>query len=725
MPPHRAIFDQISTQKNLPSLPHILLKLLQACNQDNGGLNKISEIIDKDPALSAKILKLVNSAYFGLSKPIEDIKQAVVLIGTSGVKNVAVCSCIYEAFPKSKGSGVFDLKRFWWHSLRCAFLAKKIAEEVKYSQPDEAFLSGLLHDIGKLVLWVNFGKTYEELLENTKGHPEALLEGETRLGATHCEVAAWLLDRWHLQSVLTDPVLYHHEPQCRVMGALPLVQIVYVANALCQDIDSYETRGSNTAKTILGLDGESLRSFMIQADTDASEIARSLDINIDTTQPSETETPKITEPTRDLKKREALIREVRNVSLLVGTLQGFLEANDQDGILHVLVQGLQVLFDVKKVLFFICDSDRNVLFGKAPQSDGGVGPCHALTVSLNMTDSLIVRTLKDRKALDSFNMSGSIPSVILDEQVMRFLGGEGLFCLPMVAQGESVGVMVIGLSRPELSHLTGEGNLLNIFAHNGALALRLEQLKRSQLQTIQKERLGASADIARKVVHEVNNPLGIIKNYLKILGLKLSEQQIAQDEIRIISEEIDRVATILKELSAFSAEKAHDRGPVDVNALLLDILKITRDSLTRDSKVELQLDLERSLPPVVAEKDGLKQVFINLIKNAAEAMKGGGNLHIQTRYVPGPFGVKPSPGDKNEHRGYAEITFSDDGPGISEEIRARLFEPFVSSKGGEHSGLGLSVAHNIIKSFNGHITCTNKAEAGTEFVIELPVSSSH
>ena len=77
MPLHRAIFDQISTQKNLPSLPHILLKLLEACNQDNGNLNKISEIIDKDPALSAKILRLVNSAYFGLSRHIEEIKQGL------------------------------------------------------------------------------------------------------------------------------------------------------------------------------------------------------------------------------------------------------------------------------------------------------------------------------------------------------------------------------------------------------------------------------------------------------------------------------------------------------------------------------------------------------------------------------------------------------------------------------------------------------------------------
>ena len=100
----KPIFEQISTLKNLPSLPHILLKLLEACNQDTGSLDKISEIVHKDPSLSAKILRLVNSAYFGLPQRVEDVRQAVVLIGMNGVKNVAVCACVYEAFHKTRGN---------------------------------------------------------------------------------------------------------------------------------------------------------------------------------------------------------------------------------------------------------------------------------------------------------------------------------------------------------------------------------------------------------------------------------------------------------------------------------------------------------------------------------------------------------------------------------------------------------------------------------------------
>ena len=713
----KPIFEQISTLKNLPSLPHILLKLLEACNQDTGSLDKISEIVHKDPSLSAKILRLVNSAYFGLPQRVEDVRQAVVLIGMNGVKNVAVCACVYEAFHKTRGNGGFDLKRFWWHSLRCAFLTKRIAEEVRFNQPDEAFLSGLLHDIGKLVLWVNFRKDYEELLEGSEGEPDRLLEGEARLGATHCEIGAWLLDRWHLQSVVSDPILYHHEPASRILSALPLVQIVYVAHALCRDIPPERNQILQIARDALGLGEDQLEVFLSQSDLEASKVAHSLDIEVDTP-----EAPKKSTSEKDNEKRENLVREVKNVSLLVGTLQGFLEAEDQDSILAVLSQGLKVLFDVKRALFFLRDVEKDVLLGKVPDRDGGFSIFHALTVSPNVANSLLIRSLEGRRALDSFSAGEASNPVILDEQIIRFIGTDGIFCLPLIAQGEPVGVLVIGLERAEMSHLSKHTKLLSLFIHNGAMALRLEDLRRNRLETIRSERFGASTDIARKVVHEVNNPLGIIKNYLKILGMKLAEQQVAQDEIRIINEEIDRVADILRELSDFSSEKVLKKEKVDINSLLLDILKITRESLVRDSKVELQFDLERSLPMVLAEKDGLKQVFINIIKNAAEALEGGGNLQIQTRYVPAPLEAQPS-GEVNGRRGYVEITFRDDGPGIPEENRAKLFEPYVSSKGGSHSGLGLSVAHNIIESLEGKIVCDSHKDAGTEFKIELPVLS--
>jgi signal transduction histidine kinase len=247
--------------------------------------------------------------------------------------------------------------------------------------------------------------------------------------------------------------------------------------------------------------------------------------------------------------------------------------------------------------------------------------------------------------------------------------------------------------------------------------------KRFQLKEIQSERLGASSSMARRVIHEVNNPLGIIKNYLRILGMKLATADMAQEEIKILNEEIDRVAQILRNLNGSSEDWVRKIETIDVNAVLSDIIKITRESLLNQFKVQLHFDPDPGLPTIMADKSSLKQVFINLMKNAFEAMPDGGNLHIRTRHVCSRLGRGFS--DIGfEYPGYVEISISDDGPGIPSEIKTRLFEPYASTKRGNHSGLGLSIVHNIIQSLKGTISCESEPGDGTTFKISLPTAFS-
>ncbi len=171
-----------------------------------------------------------------------------------------------------------------------------------------------------------------------------------------------------------------------------------------------------------------------------------------------------------------------------------------------------------------------------------------------------------------------------------------------------------------------------MFTSEAALALRAEQLRKRQLRRIQSERAGASFAMAQKVVHEVNNPLGIMKNYLKILGLKLKDRAIGQDEIRILNEEIDRILNILGGLTAFAEKNSPQLAPVDINTLIKDLIKVTAESLMKERKVALHADLDPALPRLMSEKDSLKQILINLIKNASEAMAKGGNLYLKTRH---------------------------------------------------------------------------------------------
>jgi len=705
----KSIIDRISTLKELPSLPHIIVKLMEACHDENGSLGDIADILTNDPSLCAKVLRLVNSAYYGLGSRVEGIDQAIAYLGTDAVKNIAISSAVYQAFNSRKGDSGFNLKVFWWHSLKCALLSRIFAREISYGSPEEAFVAGLLHDIGKLALWVNFSDKYTELIKKYEHRPEMLAAGESQLGATHSQIGAWLLDQWKFQSFVADSALYHHEPLERIAHALPLVQIVYTADKLSGQTVDGRGDGIRVAEKLYGFSQEQVIGFLARSDEELGEVARSFGIEIEAPQESDENLSD-----KDHETQEKLVREVRDISLLLGTIRNLVAAQEEKDILKVLQEGLQILFDVRHILFFLYDDENERLVGEAVEGHETTLRISDLIIPMGLEKSLLVSCLSGGKALDSFSLGQNPDLVITDVQIIRFLRTDGILCLPLAVRGEYVAVIVVGLDLAQRSHLGKHFKLLEMFINEAALTLRVEQLRERQLRKIQSERAAASFAMARKVVHEVNNPLGIMKNYLKILGIKLKNQGIELDEIGILNEEIDRVAHILGGLTQVSEKKSRKWAPVDINALVNDLVKLTAESLMKGKKVAVHVDLDPALPKLMSERDGLKQILINLMKNASEAMANGGNLYFKTRH-------RGTPLEGGESRGFVEVTVSDDGPGISDEMKKRIFEPFVSSKGGGHSGLGLSIVLNLINGLNGSIVCQSEEGKGTRFKIELPV----
>ncbi|MGB9438840.1 MAG: HDOD domain-containing protein [Desulfobacterales bacterium] len=708
----KSVIDRINSLQDLPSLPHILVKLMEACSDESGSLGDIATILSHDPSLCSKVLRLVNSAYYGLGSRVDGIDQAVAYLGTSAVKNIAVCSAVYQAFNSRKGDKAFNLKVFWWHSLKCALLARIFAKEVAYGSPDEAFVAGLLHDIGKLVLWVNFSEKYTALIKKYVNRPEMLTAAESQLGATHSQIGAWLLDRWKFQSFVADSALYHHEPLERVAHALPLVQIVYTADKLAGQTVEGREDGLRVAEKLHGFSQQQVIGFLARSDEELEEVARSFGIEFEAPRESGEDLSD-----NDRETQENLVHEVRDSSLLLGTLRNLVAAQEEKDILKVLREGLKILFDVSQILFFLYDEEKETLVGKDVEGHATSSRISDLIVPIGLEKSLLVSCLSGKKTLDSFSLGKSPDLAITDTQIIRFLRTDGMLCLPLAVRAEYVGVIVLGLDHSQFSHLGNHFKLLEMFSSEAALALRVEQLREGQLKRIQSERAGASFAVARKVVHEVNNPLGIMKNYLKILGIKLKDQGMELDELGIINEEIDRIANIIGGLTAISDKQSRKWAPVDINALINDLIKLTAESLMQKKKVALQVDLDPALPKLMSEKDSLKQILINLMKNASEAMTKGGNLYLKTLHRGRTL-------EGHQNRGFVEVTVGDDGPGIPAEMKKRIFEPFVSSKGAGHSGLGLSIVLNLINALNGSIVCQSEEGKGTRFVIEFPVGPS-
>jgi putative nucleotidyltransferase with HDIG domain len=707
--------SRIETSKNLPTLPHILVKLIAACQDENGNIKDIAHIIRTDASMSAKILKLANSSYFRSAEKIVQIEHGLIRMGREAVKNLAISSAVHQVFRKSEmASNGFNLKYFWRHSLTTAVLARMIAEKTGYNPPEQAFLAGMIHDIGRLILAANFPNEYRSVLEGSENSEESIIDLEMKMGAPHTEIGAWLLGRWNFDSMMIDSIRYHHEPVDRIKESFPLVRIVYAANEMARVTDSNE----DVIGILTGLFSCTFPdtvNLMLQAEEEVQAIADSLGLAI-----GEKEIASPRNEQLDITAPE-LVSEVKDLSLFVGVLQNLASCTDENAILRVVQDGLNILFDLRKLIFFLIDPDDGLLKAKTVNDQGIIDSPHGIILSPHNRDSLITQSIQRNSLVSSFTKGAS--TSISDEQIMHMLGCEGILCLPLIRSGETVGVIVMGLDKQEETAIMREEKLLNLYTGHAGVALYVEHLKQVQAKKIAMERLAATTNLARKVIHEANNPLSIMKNYLKILSSRLEKENPAQQEIQIIDEEIDRVNRILKELSDFSKARSITRTVLDLNVILRDIIRIVSQSLPASYNIQFHQNLATSVPQIRSDRDALKQIFVNLIKNSVEALTGQGNIYIETSFIPVSKSDTHKLGASLDH-GQIRITIRDDGPGISPEVEARLFEPYSSTKGNNHSGIGLSVVHNMIKELGGTVTASSAHGRGAVFTMMIPIHAS-
>jgi signal transduction histidine kinase len=303
---------------------------------------------------------------------------------------------------------------------------------------------------------------------------------------------------------------------------------------------------------------------------------------------------------------------------------------------------------------------------------------------------------------------------LADEQLLRLLNTEGMVCIPLQRRGKVVGIIVGGINESQFPILSERIGLLRQFADRAAVVLEgCSDFQRNR--RLASGDNGPAPDAVRRVIHEVNNPLGIIKNYLNILGPKVRDLDQGQEEIDLIREEIDRIPGIIQQLTAPKESGSTDVEIVDINNILSDLSKLLKKSVLESSKISLHFSPDPQLPSLPANRGNLVQVFTNLLKNSIEAMPEGGNIFIQTAYRQ----KNAQPG-----RGDVLIEIRDDGPGIPQSVMQQLFEPGNSSKGPDNFGLGLSISREIIQRYNGEIQCQTDGSGGTIFQIALPCSAS-
>lgn len=232
---------------SLPSPPALYHELMELISHSDTSLNLIGLTIERDPAMTSKILKLVNSSFFGMRRRVTSASQAVSLLGLDLVKSLVLSSHI---FTQAVGEDTMQfVSSLWEHSLRTAATARNImkAQQADNRTAEEAFTAGLLHDLGKLVLVTHLSQHYLDLIAESAEKDIPLMELEKLvIGATHAEMGAYLLGLWGLPDAIVEAVAYHHNPSECIHGTFGVLTATHVANALDykMQVNSIEKKAS-------------------------------------------------------------------------------------------------------------------------------------------------------------------------------------------------------------------------------------------------------------------------------------------------------------------------------------------------------------------------------------------------------------------------------------------------------------------------------------------------
>ncbi len=279
-----ATLDKVLASPKLPTLPAVAVKMLQLTSNPDVEYSDIADLVQYDQALSAKILKTVNSSYYSLQQPCPNIKRALTYLGLNTVKSLVLGFSLVD-MTRQNGDG-FDLMDYWRRCVYAAAAARRIAMVTGTCDPDEAFIAALMQDIGMLAMHSVLGDEYDKLIEETDGNHMMVPHSETSsLGFNHAEVGAKLGERWNLPEQIVEPIRQHHTRNSPFGRQSPLVNAVILAFRISNLVSTRDRKPvldmvSAMSQMIFNLTPEDERKILIATTEDARELSKLFDIHV-------------------------------------------------------------------------------------------------------------------------------------------------------------------------------------------------------------------------------------------------------------------------------------------------------------------------------------------------------------------------------------------------------------------------------------------------------------
>ncbi len=693
----------------LPVMPVVLRHALEHAGEGRPA-DALVRALGYDAGLAVRFLAITAAAP-GSPPAIGSLEQRLGGIG-GGIAQAVLMRAARDRLGQPASTPVApDALTHWAHSLHCALLAQAIAEACAYSHPREAYLAGLLHDIGMLALAVDMPNLYSGVVA-AAAHEGQLLELELdQLKTSHAEVSCMLAMRLGLPGHVADALLLQHAPYADLLGTHKLVRMLWVAEACTER--SGTAPDVQTYSRLIGVPPDALDGALRQAALRFEATLRELSVAPPAAAhwwrlpaPATAESSATPDGGWQTRADAQLLDIVMQSASLQQAPALLMGAEDTGGVLARLRSITAALFGLHTFVAFLHDSAARSLTGWFVSAQR-LAPTE-LDIPMNATSSVVVRAAVERTPQQA--PSPAIERLRgVDIEIARLLQAPALATVPLTLGSALLGVLAFGVPLEQSQRMSADGGMLQRLAEMASLALTNRKAHADQQrlkETDLRERLRNSA---RRLVHEARNPLTVMKTHLELLGERVRNGEPIDKDIRVLRGEIDRVSEIIGRIGTADLSVEKSQEPTDINALVRELMVVYREALFVTRAIEVTLELDPRLPSVVTDANALKQVLLNFWKNASEAMPAGGQVRVRTL-------------DRVNYEGrlMVEISVSDSGTGMPPEMLETLFsERLTMSRGGER-GYGLNNAYTLVKQLGGHVLCRSEPERGTAFTVLLP-----
>ncbi len=748
----------------LPTLPAIATRLLTITNVEDADLDQIVEIIESDPTLTARLLGLCRTAEKGLGDKITTVRRAVVMLGLEAVQAALLSVAVFEVMrPRSRrtkeAAGApgehtvpFDRDGFWRHSLAVASAAELIAERhVELGvKPEEAFVAGLLHDMGKLALEVILPKAYGRVLGLAERRQTSSARAEAQLlGIDHHTIGKRLADHWGLPDAIQDVIWLCGQP----LDAMPeqpnraLISIIWVARALCRELHLGWSGDFNTPEPVKGAAGLAKRMGLSSEAVDGmiARLHECVARRCAVLGLGERSTPemllealtqanaKLGRMSQIFEQRARLAGKQTRVLQAIGAFHGALAAaGAKRGIVGTLAAVSRSASSILGEAFLgVVYQSREgepwqlCCFGQdgKPTRTVSIEPPPASGSAGNHVASLSGLCNPSAIPMRAMGLLSWLAEYLADTQDLRRVAllpvvphtPDGSPTTPapsvvLIHDQEGAGTLEPALMEPLLA--TWCGAIAAAAHHDSATRLqeRLATANRTLMETrallAEAEAMAKLGEFAAGAAHEMNNPLTVISARAQLL-MESAKDDADRAGAATIAEHAQRLSDLITSLRLIADPPKPRLETCTLDTLIRSAVAAAQERTgTRELRVRVRVP--SSSHSVIVDRPMVASALAELIANAAQA----------SPETPVTIEAQTTPSD-----GRWFLIVSDQGPGMSAKTLQHAFDPFFSEKpAGRRTGLGLTRARAIIEAHSGEITLASEPAKGTTATIALPVS---